>query len=106
MRPCPSLRYSQSSRLCIGALTMHPAFIVSPALEEEKLWRIVNSVFQKEKEFNLKYATCGGEWGQFSKRKEFFVERYGELQYELVKKIKAVFDPNNILNPGIFEGYR
>jgi len=90
----------------IGALTMHPAFVVSPTLEEEKLWRIVNGMFQKEKEFNLKYATCGGEWGQFSKRKEFFVERYGELQYELVKKIKAVFDPNNILNPGILEGYR
>jgi glycolate oxidase len=90
----------------IGALTMHPAFTVSPSMEEEKLWRIVNGVFQKEREFNLKYATCGGEWGQFSKRKEFFVERYGEVAYELVKKIKAVFDPNNILNPGIFEGYR
>jgi len=90
----------------IGALTMHPCFILSPKLEEEKLRRIVNMMFQKEKEFNLKYNTCGGEWGQFSKRKDFFVERYGELAYELVKKMKAVFDPNNILNPGILEGYR
>ena len=90
----------------IGALTMHPCFVLSPKLEEEKLRRIVNMMFEKEKEFNLKYSTCGGEWGQFSKRKDFFVERYGELAYELVKKIKAVFDPNNILNPGILEGYR
>jgi glycolate oxidase len=90
----------------IGALTMHPCFILPPAWEEEKLWRVVNMQFQKEREFNLKYGTCGGEWGQFSKRKEFYVQRYGEVAYELVKKIKAVFDPNNILNPGILEGYR
>ena len=90
----------------IGALTMHSAFVLPPTLEEEKLRKIVTTVFQKEKEFNLKYGTCGGEWGQFSKRKEFFVERYGDVAYGLVRKIKAVFDPNNILNPGILEGYR
>jgi glycolate oxidase len=90
----------------IGALTMHSAFVLPPTLEEEKLRKIVTAVFQKEKEFNLKYGTCGGEWGQFSKRKEFFVERYGDVAYGLVKKIKAAFDPNNILNPGILEGYR
>ena len=90
----------------IGALTMHPTFVISPKLEEEKLWGIVNGMFKKEREFNLKYGTCGGEWGQFSKRKEFYVQRYGEVAYGLVKKIKAVFDPNNILNPGILEGYR
>jgi glycolate oxidase len=90
----------------IGALAFHPSFIVPPDLGDERLREISNLVFQREAEFNTKYGTCGGEWGQFSKRKNFFIMRYGETSYELVKKIKATFDPNNILNPGVLEGYR
>jgi glycolate oxidase len=90
----------------IGALTMHPTFILPPQWDDDRMRQINKYQFQKEAEFNLKYGTCGGEWGQFSKRKNFFVQRYGETAYELVKKIKLVFDPNNILNPGILEGYR
>lgn len=90
----------------IGALAFHPSFIVPPDLGDERLREMTDLVFQREAEFNTKYGTCGGEWGQFSKRKNFFVMRYGETSYELVKKIKATFDPNNILNPGVLEGYR
>jgi glycolate oxidase len=90
----------------IGALTMHPTFVLPPDWDDEIMREINKLQFQKEAEFNLKYGTCGGEWGQFSKRTPFFIMRYGEMSYELVKKMKAVFDPNNILNPGILEGYR
>ncbi len=90
----------------IGALTMHPTFILPPEWDDSVMREINKHQFRKEAEFNLKYNTCGGEWGQFSKRTPFFIKRYGETSYELVKKMKAVFDPNNILNPGILEGYR
>jgi glycolate oxidase len=90
----------------IGALTMHPTFILPPEWDDEIMHEINKNQFAKEAAFNLKYGTCGGEWGQFSKRTPFFVKRYGETAYELVKKMKTAFDPNNILNPGILEGYR
>lgn len=90
----------------IGGLTIHSAYLFPPDWDDQKLREAVDAVFKKEAELNVKYGTCGGEWGQFSKRKAFFVQRYGEDAYNLMKRIKSTFDPNNILNPGILEGYR
>ncbi len=90
----------------IGALTMHPTFFVPPEWPEDKRRQAVKECFQREAELNVKYGTCGGEWGQFGKRTPFFIKRYGETAYNLVRQIKRVFDPNNILNPGILEGKR
>ena len=85
----------------IGALTFHPTYIVPNSWESEKRRRFVEVEFEKEAEMNLKYGTCGGEWGQFAKRNAFFVERYGEKAYQLVAGMKRVFDPNDILNRGV-----
>jgi FAD/FMN-containing dehydrogenase len=90
----------------IGALTIHVSFLLPANLPDEQLREATNELFSKEAEINFKYNTCGGEWGQFSKRKDFFIKRYGQKSYDIVKDIKRVFDPNNILNPGILEGIR
>ncbi|MGC8621716.1 MAG: FAD-binding oxidoreductase [Caldisphaera sp.] len=90
----------------IGALTIHVSFLLPANLPDEQLKEATDELFRKEAEINLKYLTCGGEWGQFSKRKDFFIKRYGQKSYDIVKDIKRVFDPNNILNPGILEGIR
>jgi len=90
----------------IGALAFHPSFIIPPDLGDERMWELSRLLYKREAEFNTKYGTCGREWGQFSKRKDFFIMRYGQTSYDLVKRIKAAFDPNNILNPGVLEGYR
>ncbi len=90
----------------IGALSMHPAILMPREWDNEKKRKAILERMQRETELNIKYQTCGGEWGQFSKRKDFFVQRYGENAYNVSKGIKKVFDPNNILNPGILEGYR
>ena len=37
---------------------------------------------------------------------DFFIKRYGQAAYDFVKTVKYAVDPNNILNPGILEGYR
>lgn len=58
----------------IGALTMHPAMALPKEWDNAKRWQAIKEKFQKETELNLKYGTCGGEWGQFSKRKIFSFE--------------------------------
>jgi glycolate oxidase len=90
----------------IGSLTFHPGVLMPRQWDSEKKRKAVIERFKKETELNLKYNTCGGEWGQFSKRKDFFIRRYGEAGYEFVKSLKKAIDPNNILNPGVLEGYR
>ncbi|MCF8143464.1 MAG: FAD-binding oxidoreductase [Deltaproteobacteria bacterium] len=84
----------------IGALTFHPTLIVPKDLDNETKRKIVDAEFEIETEMNLRFGTCGGEWGQFGKRNSFYRRRYGDKAYELVKQIKAVFDPNDILNRG------
>jgi glycolate oxidase len=90
----------------IGGLTFHPSVLIPREWDNDRKRQAVNERFQRETELNLKYRTCGGEWGQFSKRTAFWIQRYGKVSYELVIKLKATFDPNNILNPGVLEGYR
>jgi glycolate oxidase len=90
----------------IGGLTFHPGVLIPRDWDNDKKRQAVKERFQREAELNLKYGTCGGEWGQFAKRTPFWIQRYGEPSYELVKRLKSAFDPNNILNPGILEGYR
>ncbi len=90
----------------IGALTMHPGILIPSDWDSEKQKKANAELFKREAELNLKYGGCGGEWGQFSMRKDFFVRRYGEAGYALMRTIKQAVDPNNILNPGILEGYR
>jgi glycolate oxidase len=85
----------------IGALTFHPTYIVPNIWDSDRKRRFVAVEFEKEAEMNLKYGTCGGEWGQFAKRNSFFKKRYGEKACRLVEEIKRVFDPKDILNRGV-----
>ena len=88
----------------IGALTFHPTVIVPRYWDNEKKREVVDAEFEVEREMNLRFETCGGEWLQFGKRTRFYRDRYGEKAYDLVRRIKTVFDPNDILSRGILEG--
>ncbi len=88
----------------IGSLTMHPGVLIPKDWDDAKFKQAVVEKFTREMEINLKYGTCGGEWGQFSHRAEFFRKRYGETGYRLIKQFKSIVDPHNILNRGILEG--
>jgi glycolate oxidase len=87
----------------IGSLTFHPTFIIPNSWDNENKRKFVDVEFEIESEMNLRYGTCGGEWGQFGKRNDFFKKRYSSKAYELVKDMKRVFDPNDILNRGILD---
>jgi len=89
----------------IGSLTMHPGVVIPKDWDNDTKVKAINEKFQREMELNLKYATCGGEWGQFAKRTEFFKRMYGDVGYQFVLKIKEAIDPKNILNRGVLEGY-
>ena len=81
-----------------------PGGLIPKDWDDAKFKQAVVEKFTREMELNVKYGTCGGEWGQFSHRADFFRERYGEVGYNLVKQFKAIVDPNNILNRGVLEG--
>ena len=85
----------------IGALTMHPGVIIPRDWDDGRKMQAVDEKFAREAELNLKYQTCGGEWGQFAKRTAFFEQRYGQDGINIIRNMKKVFDPNNILNRGI-----
>ncbi|WP_443633179.1 FAD-binding and (Fe-S)-binding domain-containing protein [Candidatus Marifrigoribacter sp. Uisw_064] len=52
-------------------------------------------------------GSFSGEHGDGIVRSEFLSLMIGEKNYQLLKKIKQVFDPNNLLNPGkIIDAYK
>ena len=97
----PTLRTLSGTYLYghLGALSFHPAFITPRDWSDEVKAKIIDEVFLRETELNIKYETCGGEWGQAGRRASFYRKRYGDKNFQIIKGIKSVFDPNNILNP-------
>jgi len=88
----------------VGALTFHPTYVIPVDWSAEDKAKVIKEMFEKETELNLKYGTSGGEWGQFARRIPFFTQKYGGKAVQLVKDVKKVYDPNNILNPNVMEG--
>lgn len=64
---------------------------------EEKLNKIFDEMYKKAKEVG---GLVSGEHGIGYAKKGYMKELLGETQINLMKGIKAVFDPNKILNPG------
>jgi len=85
----------------LGALSLHPSFIIPAQWSDEDKLKLVKELFSKEAEINTKYETCGGEWGQTAMRIPFYLKRYGPKSFEIVRGMKKVVDPNNIINPDV-----
>ena len=63
---------------------------------QEKLAEAFRLMYEKAAELS---GLVSGEHGIGYAKKDFMREIYGDTQIELMKGIKAVFDPKNILNP-------
>jgi len=85
----------------LGALSFHPSYVLPAAWAPEDRAEAVAEVFTLETELNLRYETCGGEWGQTGRRHPFYLKRYGDANFAHIRQMKAAFDPNNILNPDV-----
>lgn len=89
----------------VGSLDLHGMWVIPKDMPDEDRRKGMIEIMEKvDKEMNLKYEACGGEWGQMTHRVPFFKGKYGEIGYSLLKALKKTFDPNNILNPGNMEG--
>lgn len=88
----------------VGSDSLHCLFAFPYDWPPEKMKQVVAEIWNLEKELNLKYDGVGGDWGQLPCRVPFYRERYGEVSYQIIKKMKQLFDPNNILNRGNVEG--
>jgi glycolate oxidase len=69
---------------------------------DEKIWQeknksVMDDMYEKAKELK---GQVSGEHGIAYAKKEYLHDSVGEVQVELMKGIKDVFDPKNILNPG------
>ena len=64
---------------------------------EDVLTRAFERMYKKAEEFG---GLVSGEHGIGYAKKEYLKKQYGSGQIELMKGIKSVFDPKNILNPG------
>jgi glycolate oxidase len=88
----------------VGSDSLHCLFAFPYSWDTVKMKRVVDEIWNLEKELMLKYDGVGGDWGWLPHRVPFFREKYGETAYEVIKKLKQLFDPNNILNRGNVEG--
>jgi FAD/FMN-containing dehydrogenase len=88
----------------LGALSLHGLFVIPNEWTDKKKKAAILEAMEVDRRMNLKYEAVGGEWGQMGVRVPFFRKKYGEKAYQLLKEMKSVFDPNNILNPGNIDG--
>ncbi|MBW2083733.1 MAG: FAD-binding oxidoreductase [Deltaproteobacteria bacterium] len=88
----------------VGSDSLHCLFAFPPSWPTEKMKQVVREIWNLEKELQLKYEGVGGDWGWLPYRVPLYREKYGDTSYGLIKKMKQLFDPKNILNRGNLEG--
>jgi glycolate oxidase len=88
----------------VGSDSLHCLFAFPHDWPIEKMKQVVDQIWTLEKELQLKYGGVGGDWGWLPHRVPLYREKYGETSYGIIKKLKQLFDPANILNRGNLEG--
>lgn len=79
-------------------LHMQPFLDLSAVGDRQKVFKIIDEYY------NLVISLGGSTSGEHSDgrlRAPYLSKLYGERVYELFRKIKAIFDPYNTLNPGV-----
>ncbi|MEO7015689.1 MAG: FAD-linked oxidase C-terminal domain-containing protein [Leifsonia sp.] len=80
-----------------GDGNLHPNFVYSGAEVPEVVWQAANEVFRTAIELG---GTLTGEHGVGVLKRRWLADELGPDSYELQVKLKSVFDPLGILNPG------
>ncbi|WP_298520919.1 FAD-binding and (Fe-S)-binding domain-containing protein [uncultured Kordia sp.] len=80
-----------------GELHLRPILNLKKKADVVLFRKITHDVAKLVKKYNGSFS---GEHGDGIVRAEFIPIMIGAKNYELLKEVKAVFDPNNIFNPG------
>jgi FAD/FMN-containing dehydrogenase/Fe-S oxidoreductase len=80
-----------------GELHLRPILNLKKAEDVVLFRRITTDVAQLTKKYQGSFS---GEHGDGIVRAEFIPLMIGEANYELLKRVKTIFDPNGVLNPG------
>jgi FAD/FMN-containing dehydrogenase/Fe-S oxidoreductase len=80
-----------------GELHLRPILNLKKKEDVVLFRKITHDVAKLVKKYNGSFS---GEHGDGIVRAEFIPIMIGEKNYELLKQVKAIFDPNNIFNPG------
>jgi len=84
----------------IGDGNLHPLILTDERNKEE--WERVEKLVAEIFESALKLGgTLSGEHGIGRLKRPYMRAQFGDAGIELMRKIKRVFDPNNIMNPGV-----
>jgi glycolate oxidase len=79
---------------------LHPNFVFEPMPDgsvPEQIWAAAGELFAEALRLG---GTLTGEHGIGTLKKRWLRDELGDDQVEIQRQIKAVFDPNGILNPG------
>lgn len=91
---------SLSSHTLQGQVHLQPFFDLANPAHVGKMRAVAEELYDEVFQRN---GTIGGERGLGLSRSEFVARQYGEL-YGVFQRIKQVFDPDNLLNPGKIVG--
>jgi glycolate oxidase len=85
-----------------GDGNMHPNFVFEPDLREPggippRVWEAADALFQSALRLG---GTLTGEHGVGILKRRWLADELGAQQVDLQRRIKAVFDPQGLLNPG------
>ncbi len=80
-----------------GALHPRPFLDLHRPEDIKKMKQLADEVFKLAWSLG---GTISSEHGEGLVRVSFIKQQYGEEMYELFSRIKQLFDPNNVLNPG------
>ena len=87
-----------------GEIHLRPILNLKKKEDVALFRKITTATANLVKKYNGSFS---GEHGDGIVRSEFIPLMIGEKNYELLKRIKSVFDPNHILNPGkIVDAYK
>ena len=83
----------------MGDGNLHPTFLTNEKNEEE-MHRVEEAFQEIVTETVRRGGTITGEHGVGLAKKKFLPESVGNLNLDIMRKLKRIIDPNLILNPG------
>lgn len=81
-----------------GVVRMHPMLDLSQIGDRQKLFKLSDSIYAAALKLGGSLSAANGEGRT---RAPYVVYMYGEQLLGLLQQVKKIFDPYNILNPGV-----